>query len=155
MKARTLSILACGTILSIAFGVTLAAARQPVSIQGQVDLTTFTGTATADIAGDTLRGTVQVIPMQPPVPKDGGLYFPEVQHVFTFEDGSALTTTGEEFAMPTDENPAIYTLHGNMQILTGTGAFEGAGGELHVNGQMDYSVNPGQATFAAHGVISR
>jgi hypothetical protein len=136
----------------IALGSALAASHDPVSICGTVDLNTFKGTAMATIGGEELSGTVAVIPMQPPVSKDGGLYFPEVQHVFTFEDGSALTTTGEEFAMPTDENPAILTLHGNMEIIEGNGVFEGASGELQVNGQMDQSI--GQATFNANGAIS-
>jgi len=153
MKVGTIYAPACGTILLTALSLTLAAVREPISIQGEVDLSTFGGTATVTVAGDALSGTVQVIPLQDPVPKDGGLYFPEVQHVFTFADGSTLTTTGQELAMPTDENPAVLALHGNMEIVGGSGVFEGASGELRVNGQMDWSV--GQATFEARGVISR
>ena len=155
MKVRTIPILVSAAILFVTVGFALATGREPASISGTVDLSTFAGTATATIGGDMLSGTVAVTPLVPPVPKDGGLYFPEVQHVFTFEDGSTLTTTGEELAMPTDENPAIYALHGNMEITDGCGVFEGASGGLRVNGQMDYSVVPGQATFEARGVISR
>jgi hypothetical protein len=136
------------------FGAALAeTGRDPVTITGQVDLSTFSGDATATIGTDTLSGTVQVIPMATPEPKDGGLYFPVINHVFTFEGGSTLTTTGAELAMPTDENPAILTLHGNMDIIDGTGVLEGASGELRVNGQMDFSI--GQATFESKGAISR
>lgn len=94
----------------------------------------------------------QVIPLEPPESKDGGLYFPKVQHVFEFGEGSTLTTIGEELAMPMDENPAVCTLHGNMEITDGTGVFEGASGVIRVNGQMDWSV--GIATFSANGAIS-
>lgn len=140
--------------LLVILGTALAAGRDPVSMSGEVDLNTFSGTATITIGGEELEVTVQVIPKQPPVPKDGGLYFPEVEHVFTLEDESILLiTTGEELAMPTDENSAIYTLHGNMVIIDGTGVFDGASGELRVNGQMDWSI--GQATFDANGAISR
>jgi len=147
------SVLFTAVMLFIVSALTLAAGHDPVSISGTVDLASFTGTATVIIGSEELECEVAVIPMQPPEPKDGGLYFPEVQHVFTFEDGSTLTTTGEEFAMPTDENPAILTLHGNMEIISGTGVLEGASGELRVNGQMDWSI--GQATFNANGAISR
>lgn len=145
-------------VLALALLVTLGVAlaetgRDPVTITGTVNLATFIGTATATFGTDTLSGTVQVIPMAPPEPKDGGLYFPVVNHVFTFEDGSTLTTTGAELAMPTDENPAIFTLHGNMDIIDGTGVFEGASGNLRVNGQMDWSI--GQAAFESKGTISR
>ena len=109
--------------LLIVSGLALAASREPISICGVVDLGTFIGTASVTVGGEVVSGTVQVIPLQTPVPKDGGFYFPEVQHAFTFEDGSKLTTTGEELAMPTDENPAIYTLHGNMEIISGKGVF--------------------------------
>jgi len=162
MKARMKKLISIKSIpilalaLLIVLGSALAAGRDPVSISGQVTLTEvppFFGTATVTIGGEELAGTVAVIPMAPPVPKDGGLYFPEVKHVFELDDGSTLTTTGEELAMPTDENPAISTLHGNMEITGGTGVFGGASGELRVNGQMDWSV--GQATFNANGVISR
>jgi hypothetical protein len=159
MKARMKKLISIKSIpilalaLLIVLGSALAASRDPVSISGVVDLATFSGTATVTVGGDTFSGDVQVIPIQPPEPKDDGLHFPEVNHVFNFEDGSNLTTTGEELAMPTDENPAVHTLHGNMEIIDGTGVFDGASGELRVNGQMDWSV--GQATFNANGAISR
>ena len=56
--------------------------------------------------------------------------------------------------MPTDENPAISTLHGNMEIIPelGTGIFEGVSGELRVNGQMDGLL--GEVPFESHGTIS-
>lgn len=154
-KSTSIRLMSVPTLALLAtFGAALAeTGRDPVTITGQVDLLTFTGTATVTIGTETLSGTVQVIPMAPPEPKDDGLYFPVVNHVFTFEDGSTLTTTGAELAMPTDENPAIFTLHGNMDIIDGTGVCEDASRELRVNGQMDFSI--GQATFESKGAISR
>ena len=151
ISVKSMPVLALA--LLVLLGTALAAGRDPVSISGTVDLATFSGTTTVTIGGEEISACVAVIPMAEPEPKDGGLYFPVVQHVFTFDDGSILTTTGEELAMPTDENLAVWTLHGNMEIISGTGVFEGASGELRVNGQMDWSV--GQATFEANGTISR
>lgn len=145
-------ILLLALALPVALGAVLAAGLEPISISGEVNLGTFSGTATVTVGDCEVSGAVQVVPLQDPIPKDGGLHFPVVEHRFTLDNGS-LVTTGEEFAMPTDENPAVYTLHGNMEIIEGTGVFEGASGELRVNGQMDWSV--GQATFESHGTISR
>jgi hypothetical protein len=144
--------------LLIVLGTALAAGREPISISGQVTLAPeppFFGDAIVTMGGEDLECTVAVIPMRLPVPKDDGLFFPEVQHVFTFKDGSSLTTTGAEFAMPMDENPAVATLHGNMEIISGSGVFDGASGELRVNGQIDWPPISGQAIFEANGVISR
>jgi len=153
MKVRTISALACGTILLAALGLTLAAVREPILIEGQVDLTSFTGEAIVTIAGEELHCTVGVDPAGGMHPNPGGGYdFPVVIHQFAMED-STLTTAGPEFSEPTDENPAVHTLHGYMEIVDGSGVFECASGELRVNGQMDWSI--GQATFAARGVISR
>ena len=157
-------------VLLIVSGFTLAPpGREPISICGVVDLDDFSGTAIVVVGGEAISGTVQVVPLQDPIPKDGGLYFPVVEHWFMFpnseEPTDILITTGEEFAMPTDENPAIATLHGNMKIIqqsahplggpSATGTFEGASGELRVNGQMDWPPISGQATFNAKGTISR
>jgi hypothetical protein len=154
ISIKSVPLLALG--LLIVSGFTLAPpGHEPISICGVVDLETFNGTAIVVVGDEAISGTVEVVPLQDPVPKDGGLYFPEVTHIFIFEDEdlSGMITTGEELAMPTDENPAIFTLHGNMEIMSGTGVFEGASGELRVNGEMNFSF--GQATFNAKGTICR
>ena len=158
MKARMKKLISIKSIpifaiaLLILLGTVWAVGREPATISGEVDLGTFTGTATVTIGGEELYGSVAVIPMADPEPRpDGGLYFPEVIHEFDFGDKGTLTTTGDEFVTPMGEN--VASLHGNMEITGGTGVFEGASGELRVNGQMDWSV--GQATFEARGAISR
>jgi len=152
ISIKSISILALA--LLIVLGTALAAGYDPVSISGEVNLGTFMGTATVTIGCDTFSGGVQVKPVGGMFPRpDGGVDFPEVVHIFDFGDGSTLTTTGEEFAIPMGEKSAIWTLHGNMEITGGTGVFEDASGELRVNGQMDWSIE--QATFEAHGTISR
>ena len=142
-------------VLLIVSGFTLAPpGREPISICGVVDLGTFSGTAIVVVGGEAMPGTVQVIPLQPPYEKDGVTHYPEIMHVFDFGD-NALDTIGAEFAVPADDNPGILTLHGNMEITEGTGVFEGASGELRVNGQMNVGVMPPEATFEANGIISR
>jgi len=162
ISIKSMPMLALGMLIIL--GTALAASREPISISGVVDLSSFTGTATVTIGGETYSGTVAIIPLADPEPRDGGTYFPVVEHWFTFPNGS-IVTTGEAFAMPMDENSAVSTLHGNMEIILEsainqeiqtTGEFEGASGELRVNGQIDWPPIPqGQATFEAHGVISR
>ncbi|NIP51747.1 MAG: hypothetical protein GWN61_21315 [candidate division Zixibacteria bacterium] len=142
--------------LLFVLGVALAAGRDPVTISGEATLgevPPFFGEATINIGNDALSGDVTVIPLQPPYEKDGVTHYPEVMHLFNFGDDNTLTTIGAEFAVPTDENPAVLTLHGNMDITDGTGVFKDASGELRVNGQMDFSI--GQVTFESKGTISR
>jgi hypothetical protein len=157
MKARMKKLMSVQSmavlVILIASGFALPAARGPASIQGQVDLNTFSGTATVTIGGVTFSGSVQVIPTGPIVEsEDGVLHFPEVVHVFDLGDQNTLVTTGKEVADPV--NPfGLYTLNGYMKITSATGIFEGASGELSVHGELDWSV--GQATFEARGAISR
>jgi hypothetical protein len=114
--------------------------------------TQFQGTATLTIEGEKFEGLVTVTPMAPPEPKDGGLYFPVVEHVFDFGDDNTLTTIGAEFAKPTDQ-PGLSILNGDMNITGGTGYFEDAEGELSVHGQIH--LVEGWASFKINGRISR
>lgn len=149
------SILILALALLIVLGTALAASSEPMSISGEVNLGTFTGTATVTIGGEELDGSVIVIPAGGMFPRpDGGLDFPEVIHIFDFGNENTLITTGAEFVTPMGEN--VASLHGNMEITDGTGVFKDASGELQVNGDMDFPPSPeGEATFKAHGVISR
>jgi hypothetical protein len=145
-------------VLLIGLGTALAAGREPISISGEVTLAEeppFLGEVTVAIGGEELECTVQVIPIGGMFERPtGGYDFPEVLHIFTtLDEESEFTTTGAEFTEPTDENPAVHTLHGNMEIISGSGVFDGASGKLQANGQIVWSV--GQATFKANGVISR
>ena len=141
-------------VLLIVSGFTLAPpGREPISICGVVELETFSGTAIVVVGGEAVPGTVQVVPLKPPYEKDGVTHYPEIMHAFDFGDGNVLNTVGAEFAVSEDDNPEILTLHGNMEITSGSGIFEGVSGELRVNGQMNLSL--GQATFNAKGTISR
>ncbi|MGD8501817.1 MAG: hypothetical protein PVJ86_14290 [Phycisphaerales bacterium] len=165
MKKLTSSKTMLALALLVVSGLALAAGREPMTISGQVTLAPqppFSGAATVTIGDETLSGDVMVVPLAAPVPKDGGLYFPVVEHWFTLEEENTLITTGEEFIMPTNEDPTVSTLHGNMTIIqqsadpegpSATGTFEGASGELRVSGK--FNSPPGKATFEARGVISR
>ncbi len=167
ISIKSIPILALA--LLVVLGTALAAGREPVSISGQVTLAEvppFSGTATVTIGGEELQGSVTVVPLAAPEDKDGGQYFPVVEHWFMFPDAENPTeifiTTGEEFIMPTDEDQTISTLHGNMEIIpqsahpegpSATENFEAVSGELRVNGK--FNSPPGKATFEARGTISR
>ena len=150
--------------LLIVLGTALADGREPVSGSGNVQLVSASdtelvlqGPAKFSVGGEVLEGMVTVtVDLTQTELQESVVHYNWVKHEFTFDDGeSTLTTIGEEFAVPTDENPAIQTLHGNMEIMSGTGVFEGASGELRVNGQMNFGAMPPEATFEAQGVICR
>lgn len=157
MKKLTLiSIPVVGLALLVVSGTALAAARDPVTIYGSnVDLTAPGGPfgeASFTIRDEEFVGTVLVTREAPPEPKGDGIYLPAAVHFFDFGDGNTLTTIGAEYIVPTDEDPDVSTLHGDMRIREATGVFEGVSGELSVNGQIDYGVM--QANFESHGTIS-
>jgi len=112
----------------------------------------FEGTATISIEGEKFEGSVTVTPMSSPEPKDGGLYFPVIEHVFDFGDDNTFTTYGDEFAKPTDQ-PGLSILDGYMNIDSGTGDFDGASGEMSVHGKIH--LFEGWASFKVNGRISR
>lgn len=151
-------------VLLIVSGLALAARREPVSGSGNVKLVfaseiklVLQGPAKFSVGGEKLEGMVTVtVDLTQTEVQESVVHYKWVKHEFTFDNGeSTLTTIGEEFVVPTDENPAIQALHGNMEIISGTGVFEGASGELRVNGQMNFGAMPPEATFEAQGVICR
>lgn len=148
--------------LLIVSGLTLAAVRDPVSGSGFTSATgptTFLGTATLIVRGEVLDADVEVTLLKPPVvSEDGVLHVNEIEHIFIFsvdENGELIdsfTVTGKEVADPTD-TPGLYILNGYMKIISGTGAYEGATGEMSVHGQIH--LVEGWASFEIHGAISR
>ncbi len=148
MKARMKKLISIKSIpilslaLLIVLGTALADSEgDSVTGSGQVNVNLGTGsgqgTAILSIEGEKFEGSVMVTPMVPPVPKDGGLYFPVVEHVFDFGDDNTLTTSGAEFAKPTDQ-PGLYILDGYLNITDGTGDFDGASGEMSAHGQIHF-----------------
>lgn len=109
--------------LLVVLGVALMEpAHDPVSIYGsEVDLTAPDGPfgkATLTIRGDEFVGTVRVTREEVDgvrsVPKGDGEYVLAAKHFFDFGDGNTLTTIGGEYIVPTEEDPLVLTLHGDM-----------------------------------------
>ncbi|MHC4144267.1 MAG: hypothetical protein ACYSUD_05755 [Planctomycetota bacterium] len=142
--------------LLVVLGTALAESEgDTVTGSGSVTATqvgTFEGTATLSIEGEKFGGSVTVTPLAAPKPKDGGLYFPVVEHLFDFGDDNTLTTIGAEFAKPTDQL-GLSILSGDMNITGGTGDFLEASGEMNVHGQIH--LIEGWASFKVNGTICR
>lgn len=158
MKVRTISILACGTILLIALGVTLAAARHPVSGSGSAALNPDTGLfeGSADLAvGDEMSEGIPfaVTLLTPLEPDEEGVLHIRATHTFDFGDGDTFTTDDMGVADPADI-PGLYILNETLTITSGTGDFEGVSGDLHVHGELDRRELP-CASFEVRGAISR
>jgi hypothetical protein len=81
-----------------------------------------------------------------------GVQHVSASHMFTFEDGSTITTVDTEVAEPTD-TPGLYTLNGNLDVASGTGVYEGASGHLTAHGTMDFR-GPPTASFTVRGAVS-
>ena len=165
MKARmkkliSISIPVVVLALLIVLGTALAGdpARDPVTICGSnVDLTDPDGPfgdATLTIRGNTFSGTVRIGGEAPPEPTRDGLYLPAATHFFDFGDGNTLKTIGEEYLVATDEDPLVFTLHGNAEIIEKTGAFANVEGELRISATINRNPEVMQANFHANGVVS-
>jgi len=74
-------------------------------------------------------------------------------HILTFEDGSTIVTDDMEVAEPTD-TPGVYTLNGNLDVVSGTGAYAGVSGQLTAHGTMDFTGPLPVASFTLRGAIS-
>ena len=163
-KLTSISMLVVVLALLVVLGVVLTKGpvREPVTIYGsEVDLTAPGGTfgnATLTIRGDEFVGTVRVTREEvdgiTSVPKGEGEYVLAAKHFFDFGDGNTLTTIGAEYIVPTEEDPLVFTPHGDMEITEATGLFEGLSGELRLNGQIDRNPDVMEATFHANGVVS-
>ena len=165
MKARmkkliSISIPVLGLALLVVLGSALAdgPARDPVTICGsEVDLNAPggpLGDATLTIRGDTFSGTVRIGGEAPPEPTRDGLYLPAATHFFDFGDGNTLKMLGEEYLVATDEDPLVFTLHGNAEIIEATGVFDGVSGELRISATINRNPDVMEANFHANGVVS-
>jgi hypothetical protein len=161
MKTRTKRLIAVTSIPVLALaslivsGLALAAGRDPVSGSGTAELNLLTGAAVGQaeltIADTTLPADV-FVQLTSQVPGDDGSLHATATHTFEFADGTFTTT--DKGVIDTDG-----TLNEHLTIVSGTGDFEGAAGELAVHGQVQFPA-PGDPPIAhvsynILGVISR
>ena len=112
----------------------------------------FAGTATLTIRGHEKSAELVVTVLEPPVIDGDGVHHVVASHKFTFADGSSITTSDQEIAEPT-ATPGLYALTANMEVVSGTGIYEGVSGALTASGTMDFAAVPPAAQFDLAGTI--
>jgi N-acetylneuraminic acid mutarotase len=112
----------------------------------------FAGTATLNIRGQEKSAELLVTLLAEPEVEPNGVQHVLATHTFTFADGSSFTTSDQEVATPT-ATPGLYTLTGIMDLISGTGMYEGVTGRLTVNGTIDFAAQPPAAQFDIGGAI--
>jgi len=143
------------TALLIVLSTALAEpAADPVSGKGSssaINQFQFAGTVTLVIRGQEKLAELLVTVLAPPKVSDEGVQHVVATHTFTLADGS-ITTSDKEVAEPT-ATPGLYTLNANMEVVSGTGVYEGVTGHLTAHGTIDFRAVPA-AEFEIAGVIS-
>ena len=112
----------------------------------------FAGTATLNIRGYEKSAELLVTVLEPPVVDANGVQHVKAMHEFTFADGSSFTTSDIEVATPT-ATPGVYTIVAQMDVVSGSGIYEGVTGQLEANGTIDFAVLPPAAQFELAGLI--
>jgi hypothetical protein len=112
----------------------------------------FAGTATLTIRGREESADLLVTLLEPPVVDADGVQHVKAMHVFTFDDGSSLTTSDQEIVTPT-ATPGLSTLIAIMDISTGTGMYEGVTGRLMANGTIDSKGRVRSVQFEIAGAV--
>ena len=75
------------------------------------------------------------------------------RQIGTFVDGSSsITTSDMEIAAPIS-TPGFFILNANMEVVSGTGIYEGVHGRLAAHGTIDFRALP-TAEFEIEGAIS-
>jgi hypothetical protein len=113
----------------------------------------FQGTAALTIHGQEKSADLLVTVLEPPVVDPDGVHHVVATHTFTFADGSSITTSDQETAEPT-ATPGLYALTAEMDVVSGTGLYEGVSGVLAAYGTMDFAAQPPAAEFELVGFIS-
>jgi N-acetylneuraminic acid mutarotase len=112
----------------------------------------FAGIATLNIRGQEKSADLLVTLLAEPEVEPNGVQHVLATHTFTFADGSSFATSDQEVATPT-ATPGLYTLTGIMDLISGTGMYEGVTGRLTVNGTIDFAAQPPAAQFDIGGAI--
>jgi len=112
----------------------------------------FAGTTTFMLEGREKSADLVVTVLEPPVVDANGVQYVKASHEFTFADGSSFTTSDLEVATPT-ATPGVYTIVAQMDIVSGTGVYEGVAGQLEANGTIDFTALPPAAQFDVAGAV--
>lgn len=133
--------------------------RNPVSGEGEVladiSIGAGAGTATLTIRDETLDATISVEILETFISDEGVIHVVTASHTFDFGGGDTFTTADIGIAEPTDV-PSILTLNEKLRVVSGTGRFENASGDLSVHGvMMAVSQTEMLITFRISGSISR
>jgi hypothetical protein len=150
-NAPTVVALSVSLIVCVALA---SPAMDPVSGAGSssaINAFQFEGTATLVIRGQEEPANLLVTVLEPPSISDEGVQHVVATHTFTLADGS-ITTSDMEIAEPT-ATPGLYTLNANMEVISGTGVYEGVCGHLTAHGTIDFRALP-SAEFEVTGSIS-
>ncbi len=159
MKAKMKKLISIESIpilalaLLIVLGTALAeTGREPVSGSGTAKLNLVTGEAVGQadliIGGEEFTASLAV-QLTSQVVSDEGVLHATATHTFTLPGGTIITSDKE--VIDTDG-----TLNAHLTITGGTGAFEGASGELTGHGQVQFtSPTTANVSYEIRGVISR
>jgi hypothetical protein len=113
----------------------------------------FEGMVVLSIRGE-LRSAHLLVNVYSIEQNEEGVQHVTASHVLTFDDdGSTIVTSDKEVAEPTD-TPGVVTLNASLDVVAGTGAYEGATGNLTAHGTMDFTGFLPTACFTLQGVVS-
>ena len=146
-------------VISLALLIVLSTAlaepaADPVSGSGSssaINEYQFAGSATLVIR-DQEKSAELLVTLLGLTVNDEGVQHVVATHTFTLADGS-ITTSDKEVAEPT-ATLGLYTLNANMNIVSGTGIYEGVTGRLTAHGTINFGVVPPAAEFEIRGFIS-
>ena len=153
-KVSSITVLSLAVLIVISTALA-GTAGDPVSGSGEALANMATGqaigSATLVVRGVELSATV-VVQLGIPSFSDEGVLHAESSHMFTFANGT-ITTSDKVVGEPVNEF-GLFALNEKLTIVSGTGAFDGASGNLTVHGQMQFiSQIEALVSYDVRGVI--
>ena len=152
-----------GLVLLLVLGSALAKpARDPVSGYGSSVLNLVTGDSfgslTLFVRGEELLADLSVtdVVMVYSGNDEEGVFHATAESTLDFGDGDTFTTADKIVGVP--KGGGLYKLNEKLTIISGTGAYEGASGNLSIHGEAQFPA-PGdppfaQVSFEIRGAIS-
>jgi len=151
-------------VLLVVLGSALAKpARDPVSGYGSSELNLVTGQSSGNLTlfvrGEQSDASlaVQLVEMVYSGDNEEGVFHATALSTLDFGGGNTFTTTDKIVGVP--KGGGLYKLNEKLTIISGTGAYEGASGNLSIHGEAQFPA-PGdppfaQVSFEIRGAISR